>query len=110
MNINNQKTDEEIDARIEQLLEKGTELGGVDMLSEKKQEELAGTTLTGVSGGGMVEVTITGKKDITAIKINPQVVDPDDVEMLEDLVLGAIKDAQTKADNLSKDALGGFGL
>ncbi len=77
---------------------------------EKKQEELAGTTLTGVSGGGMVEVTITGKKDITAIKINPQVVDPDDVEMLEDLVLGAIKDAQTKADNLSKDALGGFGL
>ena len=40
MNINNQKTYEEIDARIEQLLEKGTELGGVDMLSEKKQEEL----------------------------------------------------------------------
>ena len=40
MNINNQKTYEEIDARIEQLLEKGTELGGVDMLREKKQEEL----------------------------------------------------------------------
>ena len=40
MNINNQKTYEEIDARIEQLLEKGTELGGVEMLSEKKQEEL----------------------------------------------------------------------
>ena len=40
MNINNQKTYEEIDARIEQLLEKGTELGGVDMLNEKKQEEL----------------------------------------------------------------------
>ena len=40
MNLNNQKTYEEIDARIEQLLEKGTELGGVDMLSEKKQEEL----------------------------------------------------------------------
>lgn len=40
MNINNQKTYEEIDAHIEQLLEKGTELGGVDMLSEKKQEEL----------------------------------------------------------------------
>ena len=40
VNINNQKTYEEIDARIEQLLEKGTELGGVDMLSEKKQEEL----------------------------------------------------------------------
>ena len=77
---------------------------------EKKQEELADTVLTGVSGGGMVEVTITGKKDITGIKIDPQVVDPDDVEMLEDLVLGAIKDAQSKADNLSKDALGGFGL
>lgn len=40
MNINNQKTYEEIDARIEQLLEKGTELGGVEMLSEKEQEEL----------------------------------------------------------------------
>ena len=76
---------------------------------EKKNEELANTELIGASGGGMVEVVITGKNEIRAVRIKKEAVDPDDVEMLEDLVMAAIKDAQTKASQLSKDALGPMG-
>ena len=76
---------------------------------EKKQEELANTELIGASGGGMVEVVITGKNEIKAIRIKREAVDPDDVEMLEDLVMAAIKDAQTKANNLSKETMGMMG-
>lgn len=75
----------------------------------KKQEELANTEIIGASGGGMVEVVITGKNEIKAVRIKPEAVDPDDVEMLEDLIMAAIKDAQTKATQLSKDALGPMG-
>ncbi len=72
----------------------------------KKNEELAQTELVGVSGGGMVEITITGKNEIKAVRIKKEAVDPDDVEMLEDLVLSAIRDAQHKANQLSHDTLG----
>ena len=76
---------------------------------EKKQEELANTELIGASGGGMVEVVITGKNEIKAVRIKKEAVDPDDVEMLEDLVMVAIKDAQTKAKALSKETMGMMG-
>lgn len=76
---------------------------------EKKQEELANTELIGASGGGMVEVVITGKNEIKAVRIKKEAVDPDDVEMLEDLVMAAIKDAQTKANALSKETMGMMG-
>ena len=76
---------------------------------ERKNEELASTELVGASGGGMVEVVITGKNIIKAVRIKKEAVDPDDVEMLEDLIMAAIKDAQTKATNLSKDTLGPMG-
>ena len=76
---------------------------------ERKQEELAQTELIGASGGGMVEVVITGKNEIKAVRIKKEAVDPDDVEMLEDLVMAAIKDAQTKASNLSKETMGMMG-
>ena len=76
---------------------------------ERKQEELAQTELIGASGGGMVEVVITGKNEIKAVRIKKEAVDPDDVEMLEDLVMAAIKDAQTKAANLSKETMGMMG-
>ena len=76
---------------------------------ERKQEELAQTELIGASGGGMVEVVITGKNEIKAVRIKKEAVDPDDVEMLEDLVMAAIKDAQTKANNLSKETMGMMG-
>ena len=76
---------------------------------EKKQEELANTELIGASGGGMVEVVITGKNEIKAVRIKKEAVDLDDVEMLEDLVMAAIKDAQTKANALSKETMGMMG-
>lgn len=76
---------------------------------ERKNEELKNTELVGVSGGGMVEVVITGKNEIKAVRIKPEAVDPDDVEMLEDLIMAAIKDAQSKAEALSKDTLGTLG-
>ena len=79
---------------------------------EKAEEELENTTLTGTSGGGMVEVTCTGKKKITSVKIKPEIVDPDDIEMLEDLIKVAILDAASvndaydQADKLEKSLKG----
>ena len=73
---------------------------------QKKQEELANTELIGASGGGMVEVVITGKNEIKSVRIKKEAVDPDDVEMLEDLIMAAINDAQNKVSNLTKDMLG----
>lgn len=62
----------------------------------KAQEELSELTVTGSAGGGMVEITLTGKRDIESVKIKPEAVDPDDVEMLEDLISAAFGDALTK--------------
>ena len=76
---------------------------------QKKNEELANTELIGASGGGMVEVVITGKNEIKAVRIKKEAVDPDDVEMLEDLIMAAIKDAQSKVAQLNKDTLGPMG-
>jgi len=65
---------------------------------EKMQSELEEKTIETTAGGGAVKVVITGKKEIKQIKINPEVVDPDDVEMLEDLVLSAINEAIRQAE------------
>lgn len=62
----------------------------------KMQEDLQNTSFEGSSGGGAVTVTMTGKFDITAIKLTPEVVDPEDVGMLEDLILTATRDAFEK--------------
>lgn len=62
----------------------------------KAQEELGELTVTGSAGGGMVEVTLTGKREVEGVTIKPEAVDPDDVEMLEDLVSAAIGDALKK--------------
>ena len=59
----------------------------------KQQKELEAKIFTASSGGGMVTVEMNGKFDLMSIKINPEVVDPEDVEMLEDLILAAVKDA-----------------
>ena len=66
------------------------------------EEELENTTLTASSGGGMVEVTVTGKKQLVSVSIKPEAVDPDDVEMLEDLILASVNEALSKADELDK--------
>ena len=73
---------------------------------EKAQEELEGAVITGTSGGGMVEVECTGLKKITAIKVKPEIVDPDDIEMLEDLIMAAVNEALSKADEMEKSLKG----
>ena len=72
----------------------------------KIQEELANTILEGTSGGGTVKVTINGQQEIQAVKISPEVVNPQEVEMLEDLILAAIKDAMTKSQELANKRMG----
>ncbi len=76
---------------------------------QKAQEELEQAEIVGSAGGEMVKVIMNGKKEIKAIKLNKMAVDPDDIEMLEDLLIAAINDASTKADAMSKDKMGAFG-
>ena len=73
---------------------------------EEAQAALETKELTATAGGGMVEVVITGKKEIKSIKIKPEVVDPDDVETLEDLVLVAVNEAVRQADELTQKEMG----
>ena len=75
---------------------------------EEAQEELEDEEVTGTSGGGMVVVTMNGKKELQGISIKKEAVDPDDVEMLEDLVLAAFNEAMEKADELYQEKMGPF--
>ena len=70
---------------------------------QEAEEKLSSTVLSARAGGGMVTCEITGKKQITAIKIKPEAVDPDDVEMLEDMILACVNEAINKADELEKE-------
>jgi len=70
------------------------------------QAELAARTIESSAGGGKVKVVATGAGDIISIKIDPQVVDPQDVELLEDLVLAGVKQALEDAKNLAGDEMG----
>jgi DNA-binding YbaB/EbfC family protein len=72
----------------------------------RAQEELGKQTVEGVAGGGMVTVTLTGASELQSLRINPEVVDPDDVEMLEDLIVAAFKNAQEKVKELSDSTMG----
>ena len=72
------------------------------------QEELGEKRIEGTAGGGMVTITVTGHKEVVEVKIKPEVVDSDDIEMLEDLVLAATNDALKKADELTNQTLGQF--
>ena len=80
---------------------------------EQAQAELESSEYTATSGGGAVEVTISGTKEITKIKLDPEVVDPDDIEMLEDLVMAAVNEAIRKMDEMSTQKMskitGGLG-
>jgi DNA-binding YbaB/EbfC family protein len=70
------------------------------------QAELAEAELTGTAGGGLVTVTVNGGGEVTAIKIDPKVVDPDDVETLEDLVLAALHNATEAVRELTEEKMG----
>jgi hypothetical protein len=73
----------------------------------KAQEELAGETVEASAGGGMVQVKATGAGEIVEIKIAREAIDPDDPEMLEDLVLAAVNEALRNAQDLMQSKLGG---
>ncbi|UCE23672.1 MAG: YbaB/EbfC family nucleoid-associated protein [Candidatus Zixiibacteriota bacterium] len=72
---------------------------------EEIQAELEQTEVEGTSGGGMVKAVINGKLDVTSITIDPEVVDPDDVEMLQDLIVAAISQAKEKAQQLQQEKM-----
>ena len=70
------------------------------------QAEIAATEVSGSAGGGMVTATVTGSGDLKSVKIDPAAVDPEDVEMLEDLVVAAVTEARRAADALSQEKMG----
>lgn len=74
----------------------------------KAQEELANATVEASSGGGAVTVIMNGQQQIVSVKIAPEVVNQEDVEMLEDLVLSAVSEAITKSQELAAKQLGGL--
>ena len=78
------------------------------------QEDLGNKTVTGTAGGGMVEVVASGHQKVLSVTLKPEVVDPADVEMLQDLVLAAVNDAMDKARELASKEMGavtaGIGL
>ena len=72
----------------------------------KAQEELDTIKAEGTSGGGMVKVVANGKQEITGIKIDPEVVNKDDVEMLEDLIIAAVNQAMEKSNEMAQEHMG----
>ena len=80
---------------------------------ERTQEELAQREITTTAGGGAIEVTINGNKEITKLTIDKDVVDPDDIEMLQDLVMAAVNEAIRQIEDLEESEMnsitGGFG-
>jgi DNA-binding YbaB/EbfC family protein len=72
------------------------------------QEELANETVEASAGGGMVTVTATGSGEIKAITIAPEAIDPDDPELLADMILGAVNEALRSANDLAQSRLGGM--
>ncbi|MCL2675367.1 MAG: YbaB/EbfC family nucleoid-associated protein [Firmicutes bacterium] len=72
---------------------------------EEAQKELEETEIEAEAGGGLVAVTLNGKKRLLAIKIKPEAVDPDDLEMLEDLILAAYNEAYSDAEELEAELL-----
>ncbi len=80
---------------------------------QEQQEALENSEFTGTSGGGAVTVVMTGKREIKSLTIEPEVVDPEDVEMLQDLIIAAFNEAQRKLDEMNNESLskltGGLG-
>lgn len=77
---------------------------------EKSQEELTEKEFTATSGGEAVKVTVSGKKEIKELKIKPEVVDPDDIEMLEDLISSCINNALKQVDDAQAASLGKYNI
>ena len=80
---------------------------------EEAQASMEEQEVTCAAGGGAVEVTVSGKKEVTKVKIDPDAVDPDDVEMLEDMIMAATNEALRKIEDMSQSSMakitGGLG-
>ena len=92
---------------MNQLLKQAKQMQN-DMM--KSQEEIEAKEFEVTSGGGAVTIVMNGKKIIKSIKIKPEVVDPNDVEMLEDLILTAISEGVKKADSIVEAEMGKFNI
>jgi hypothetical protein len=77
-------------------------------MSKKMEDQMDSVEVEGNAGGGMVKVAMNGHKNVISTSISPEVVDPDDIEMLQDLVTAAVNDALAKVDDELKDNLGGL--
>ena len=81
---------------------------------QKMQEELEQATYTATAGGGVVTAVVSGKKELTELNIDPEAVDPEDVEMLQDLIIAAVNEALRSADEAAAEGMqkltGGLGL
>ena len=81
---------------------------------ETATKELEEKEMTATAGGGVVEVTVSGRREVTKIKIDPEAVDPDDVEMLEDLIMAATNEALRQLEEFSANSMskitGGMGI
>ena len=75
---------------------------------EQKQQEIENSTFTASAGGGAVEVTVTGAHEVKDIQLQPDVVDPEDIEMLADLLIAATNEAMRKAEDAMEQAMGAF--
>ena len=84
------------------------QVGEMQEQMQKAQEELDNETVEASAGGGMVTVTATGSGEIKQIKIDPKAIDPDDPEMLADMVLAAVNEAIRSARSLQESKLGGL--
>lgn len=90
-------------ANLQKMLKQAREM------QEKFQKETAEMRIEGSSGGGMVNVTLDGAKNLISIKIDPEVVNKDDIEMLQDLIIAAFNDANKKVDENVSQKLGAMG-
>jgi len=79
-----------------------------EQMQEKMQKQMAEMKLEATAGGGMVTVTMNGAKQVLALKIDPEAVSKEDVEMLQDLILAAINDAQRKVDEALQKQMSGM--
>ena len=77
---------------------------------EKSQTELAAKEFESTAGGGAVSVKVTGEKQLKEITLKPEIVDPDDVEMLQDLILTCVNDALKKVDSAQAASMGKFNI
>ena len=77
-------------------------------MQEKMQQQMAELRVEATAGGGMVTVTMSGTKQLQSIKIDPEVVSKDDIEMLQDLIVAAVNDGHRKADEEMQKKMGGM--